>query len=52
MTIFEQAESKGFKLKLIAKNKWAISKGIYQVMLKGSQEFVEKKIDEFYGKGE
>jgi hypothetical protein len=52
MTIFDIAESKGFKLKLISKNTWSISKGIYQIMLKGSEEFVENKIEEFYGKGE
>jgi hypothetical protein len=52
MTIFDKATMKGFKLKLIKKNTWSISKGIYQVMLKGSEEFVETKIDQFYGKGE
>jgi hypothetical protein len=52
MTIFDKAESKGFKLKLISKNTWSISKGIYQVMLKGSEEFVETKIEKFYEKEE
>jgi hypothetical protein len=52
MTIFDKATMMGFKLKYIGHNKWSISKGIYQVMIKGSEEFVETKIEQFYGKGE